>query len=464
MSVHVPRLLVAGAQSGSGKTSLTLALVAALVRRGLKVQTFKVGPDFLDPTYLAIASGRPCYNLDGWMCGRAYVAALFARAAADADIAVIEGVMGLFDGARPDGPDGSTAQIACWLRAPVLLAVNVHGMARSIAALVAGYAGFEKGVAIGGVIANFCGSAGHADILRQALVAACQPALLGALPRNGLPEIPRRHLGLVSADPQTNCDTALLDRFADAAEAHMDMAGIIAMAAGAAPLTPATDPFHRTVSDAHPCLAVARDAAFHFYYPDLLEILESRGCAIRYFSPLLDHQVPVDADALYIGGGYPELYADQLAANGAMLESIRAFAGAGRPVYAECGGLIYLSRSLETLDGRRHRLAAVLPADTRMRRRKRHLGYVNVTLRRDTLWGKAGDTLRGHAFHYSELLNDPAEAPGWHHAYHLTGRSNPSGWLEGYGRGNVLASYVHLHWGGSDGVVERFVDSLKFKV
>ncbi|MBR9980591.1 MAG: cobyrinate a,c-diamide synthase [Desulfatitalea sp.] len=462
MTVNVPRILVAGAQSGSGKTSLTLALVAALARRGLKVQTFKVGPDFLDPTYLAIASGRSCYNLDGWMCDRAYVEALFARAGTDADIAVIEGVMGLFDGSSPDGPDGSTAQIARWLRAPVLLAVNVHGMARSAAALVAGFAGFEPGVTIGGVIANFCGSDNHAAIIREALAAAHQPPLLGAMPRDGLPVMDHRHLGLVSADPQHNCTPQMREAFANAAEAHLDLATIQTLAAATPPLESVAIAPPRSPEPARACLAVARDAAFHFYYPDLFDALTARGCAVAFFSPLQDREVPQQADALYLGGGYPELFAQRLAANTDLLESIRAFAQSGRPVYAECGGLIYLSRCLETLDGRRHSLLGILPADTRMRRRKRRLGYVTATLRRDTLWGRTGETLRGHAFHYSELLADPAEQPGWTHAYQLTSRSNGAGWAEGYQKENVLASYVHLHLGGRARAVETLINRLKF--
>jgi cobyrinic acid a,c-diamide synthase len=459
--MNPPRILVAGAQSGSGKTSLTLALVAALRRRGLKVQTFKVGPDFLDPTYLTIASGRPCYNLDGWMCDRSYVEALFARASAGADIAVIEGVMGLFDGSQPDGLDGSTAQIAQWLRTPVLLAINVHGMARSAAALVSGFAGFEPGVVIGGVIANFCGSARHVAIVREALAGANQPALLGALPRNGLPDIRRRHLGLVSADSRTNCTPRVLRAFAAAAESHLNLAGILDLARRAAPLTPDADRYFPISQPSQGCLAVARDDAFHFYYPDLFDALAERGCGIRPFSPLADLEVPREADALYIGGGYPELFAEQLAANSAMIENIRAFAASGRPVYAECGGLIYLSRHIETLDGRRYRMVGLLPADTRMHQHNRRLGYVTATLRQDTLWGRAGDTLRGHAFHYSELLADPAEQTGWSHAYHLAGRGDGPGWLEGYQKKNILASYAHLHLAGRPEALAWFMKKWK---
>ncbi|MCK9173297.1 MAG: cobyrinate a,c-diamide synthase, partial [Desulfuromonas thiophila] len=260
-----PRLVIAGSHSGVGKSSLTLALVAVLRQRGLRVQTFKVGPDYLDPGHLSRISDRPCYNLDGWMCGRDYVTRLFAERSADADIAIIEGVMGLYDGSSPTSLDGSTAQIAAWLQAPVVLVVNSHGIARSLAAMVYGYASFEPGIGLAGVIANFCGSDSHATLLTQALQAASLPPLLGAVPRNALPTLPSRHLGLVSAtETQWNAD--LVQQLAAAAEQHLNLDQLLQQARNASPLPPIPPaPPVKVVTNGTARLAIARDAAFQFY-------------------------------------------------------------------------------------------------------------------------------------------------------------------------------------------------------
>ncbi|MGE5799929.1 MAG: cobyrinate a,c-diamide synthase [Syntrophaceae bacterium] len=453
----IPRILIAGAQSGSGKTSLSLAVVAALRRRSLRVQTFKVGPDFLDPTYLAAASGRACYNLDGWMCGRPYVESLFQRAAQDADLAVIEGVMGLFDGADPCGQAGSSAEIAGWLKAPVLLVVNAHGMARSFAALVSGFTGFERIVHIGGVVANFCGSETHKAVLEEALASAGLPPLIGAFPRNGLPEMRSRHLGLVTADPSENCTPAVLDSFAEAAERHLSLDGLLLVARKAPALETSFQNKGNAVSG-RIRLGVARDEAFHFYYQDLFDELSRRGCAIEWFSPVRGKGLPGGLDGLYLGGGYPEEFAAGLSANQSMLDSIRRFAQSGRPVYAECGGLIYLSRSVTTREGNRFPLLGILPCDTRLLDHKKRLGYVEVVLKQDSLWGGAGEVLRGHEFHYSEQLSDPADQRPWTAAYHLRTRNGGCSAAEGFQRGRILASYVHLHLAGHPRALDRFIE------
>lgn len=459
--MSVPRILIGGVQSGVGKTALTLSIVAGLKRRGLKVQTFKAGPDFLDPTHLAMASGRPCYNLDGWMGGRDHVERLFARVTRDADLAVIEGVMGLFDGAEPRGLEGSSAEIADWLQAPVLLVVNAHGMARSLAALVAGYAGFEKAVRVDGVIANFCGSERHQALLAESLAAAGLPPLVGAIPRGGLPEMRSRHLGLVSADPSENLTPAILDALADAAERLLSLDEILRLARQAPSLSlplPEWDPVPERIR-----LGVAHDQAFHFYYQDLFDELGRRGCALVRFSPLRDACLPQGIDGLYLGGGYPEEFAAALSANGGMLESIRRFAASGRPLYAECGGLIYLCRAITTKEGKKYPLLGLLPAEARMLDRRKFLGYVEVTLKEDSLWGKAGDMLRGHEFHYSELLSDPAGQGGWSPAYHLQRRRHGSQAEEGFQHGRMLASYVHLHLASRPEAMGRFIEMCAWK-
>jgi len=456
LSADRPRIVIAGNRSGVGKTTLTLALVVSLKRKGLTVQTYKVGPDFLDPTWLSLASGRPCYNLDGWMSGEEYVRNLFSRTSADADIAVIEGVMGLFDGAPDSSPDGSTAEIARWLNAPVLLVADAHGMSRSLAALVKGYAGFEAGVHIAGVIANNCGSERHGSVLKSALRTAGCPPLLGTVPRGSVPELESRHLGLVTAGPM-NASRELFCSLANACDRFMDPEKIVQAALRAAPLR-VSAPASR--NDRHPAvrLGIARDSAFHFYYQDLLDELAARGCSMEFFSPLSDAHLPEQLDGLYLGGGYPEAYAAELSANESLLSEVRTFASTGRPVYAECGGLMFLSRGIETLDHMNFPMAGILPAASRMLERRKAMGYVESLLERDSLWGIRGMVLRGHEFHYSELTGDPAVQNGWNNAYSLRKLSSDTGRLEGYQHGNILASYVHQHLASRPDALDRFID------
>ena len=454
-NMTTPRLIIAGTGSGVGKTSLSLALVRALTRRGLRVQTFKVGPDFLDPTHLTLASGRTCYNLDSWMCGEAYVQQLFHQATAQADIAIIEGVMGLFDGAAPDTSSGSTAEIAKWLQAPVLLIVDAKGAARSVGAVIKGFDTFEPELRIAGVIANRVGSTRHADWLAETVSSASLPPLLGCIPNSALPSLPSRHLGLVTAD-QENLSPTLLDSLADALETHVNIGALLALAKTApvlpAPLVPATPHAVSPVT-----IGIAFDAAFHFYYPDNLASLEAQGARLIRFSPLQDARLPESLDALYLGGGYPEEFAPALSNNTGMLDSIRQFAAAGGTIYAECGGLMVLSQSIETLDGCIHPMAGLLPFRTRMCSKRQSLGYTEVTLNGDTMWGPTGTRLRGHEFHYSQIVESP-EAPNWNPAYQIQYRRNPKPVLAGIQRDRILAGYVHLHWGAHPGAARTFLN------
>lgn len=452
-----PRLVIAGTASGVGKTSLTLGLVRALVRQEMRVQTFKVGPDFLDPTYLARASGRTCYNLDGWMTDRAYVSRLFARATADADLAIIEGVMGMFDGASTRTLEGSTAEIASWLHAPVLLVVDAHGAARSLAATVKGFAEFDASVRVAGVVANRSGSSQHRQHLAEALADASLPPLVGAVPRGAFPALESRHLGLVTADRQTLTDQAL-ETLANACQEHVDLSLVVKLA-GSSGTVDVEEPLelshvHAASARGKVRLGIARDEAFHFYYPDNLESLETAGAELVPFSPLADATLPESLDGLYLGGGYPEVHAARLAENAGMLESVRRFAAA-RPVYAECGGLIYLARSVTALDGSRHHLAGVLPVDVAMLPSLRALGYAEVSLLADGLWGPAGAVCRGHEFHYSEITVDDALPRAWRRAYAVRHRSRVV--EEGFAQGQVLASYVHLHWASRPQVAQSFL-------
>ena len=452
-----PRLVIAGTGSGVGKTSLALGLTRELCRRGLRVQTFKVGPDFLDPTYLAMASGRTCYNLDGWMTSDEYVRGLFARATADADFGLVEGVMGLFDGASPRGLEGSTAEIAAWLDAPILLVSNAHGAARSMAATVKGFTEFEPDIRVSGVIANQIGSQRHRAWLADALDGATLPPLLGAIPRGALPSLPSRHLGLVTAD-HDHLAPPILEQLADACRQHIDIPRLLELAHSGVPhatLEQRKAVPHRPTSRLR--LGIARDEAFHFYYPDNLESFEQAGATWVPFSPLSDSRLPADLDGLYFGGGYPEVYADRLAENRTMLGAIRDFAASGRCIYAECGGLMYLGRSLAAADGSRHSLAGVLPLDTAMLSKLKTLGYAEVSLLTDSLWGPAGQLCRGHEFHYSEITGNDGAVGGWQPAYSVQRRRCSEPTTEGLARGNVLASYVHLHWASRPDAVDHFL-------
>ena len=448
------RLIIAGTGSGVGKTSVTLGLIRALSRRGLVVQPFKVGPDFLDPTYLSLAAGRPCYNLDGWMTGQSYVKELFNRVCDQTDIAVVEGVMGMFDGADPSSLTGSTAEIAWWLDAPVLLVVGAHGLSRSLAAVVKGFAEFDTNVRVAGVIANHTGTHRHRALLAEALDSASLPPLVGAVPRDALPKLPNRHLGLVTADANTLPET-VIDALADACEAHLDIDAIVKLAKATG-----TKPAETTVTpapEARARIGVARDEAFHFCYRDNLEAFERSGARIIPFSPISDRQLPPDLDGLYIPGGYPEEHADALAANETMLADIRNFADSGKCIYAECGGLIYLGRSVRTRDGRDVALAGVLPVDSRMLPKRKFLGYVEVTLGSDSLWGPAGITLRGHEFHYSEIYAEDLDTKGWDKRYAIRAWGDKNARVEGFAKGNILASYVHLHWASRPQATANFV-------
>ncbi|MHC4404449.1 MAG: cobyrinate a,c-diamide synthase [Planctomycetota bacterium] len=454
MSASCGRLVIAGTSSGVGKTSVTLGLARALCRRSLQVQPFKVGPDFLDPTYLTRATGQTCYNLDGWMTDRRYVGRLFRRVTEDADVALVEGVMGMFDGADPASLAGSTAEIAEWLDASVLLVVDAHGLAQTLAAVVKGFVDFEPSVRIAGIVANRTGSARHEQWLSEALRSANLPPLVGAIPRGAFDPLESRHLGLVTADRE-RLPSEQIEQLADACEEHIDIDAVVSLARVNGRSFVAVDSAigrSRRIR-----VGVARDKAFHFCYPDNLEALEQHGAEVVFFSPVLDESLPVGLSGVYLPGGYPELYAEALSTNRPMLAEIGRFADSGKCLYAECGGLMYLGREIETVGGIRLPMASVLPIVTRMLDRKKALGYVEVTLQCDTLWGTADTNIRGHEFHYSEIVEDHATASEWQQVYSIRRRRSDKTELAGFQKDNVLAGYPHLHWAANPDAVEHFI-------
>lgn len=431
MSHH--RFLIAAPHSGSGKTTVTSVILAGLRARGLRVQPFKAGPDYLDPTHLGRAAGRPARNLDSFLLPEVRVQELFARASGGADVSVVEGLMGLYDGRSPESDLHSSAHLARLLDCPVVLVIDAGGMARTVAAVASGLRDFGEGVTLAGVILNRVGSQRHADLCAAAL-AQVDIRMLGYLPKQAGLNLPSRHLGLLAAEQHPHDPGALA-----LAARTLDLDALLAATHRQRPAAPPV-PVH---SGERVRVALARDEAFSFYYQDALDSLEEAGAELIEFSPLRDGAVP-DAGGLLIGGGYPEAYAAQLSANRSMLASVRAFAASGRPLVAECGGLMYLGEQLQ--DGEdTHEMCSVIPYRTRMAGRLT-LGYRDAEVLRDTPLTPAGAQVRAHEFHYSALVGE-ATRP----AYLVGGQP------EGYASGNVLASYLHLHLGADPAWCRRFV-------
>lgn len=447
----VARIVIAGTSSNVGKTTVMVGLVLALRTRGLRVAVFKCGPDYLDPTYHARAADAPCHNLDGWMMGREAVVATFALASQGADIALLEGVMGLFDGASPTGDEGSTAEVAKWLQAPVLLVCDAGGMARSIAALARGFATFDTDLQLAGLICNRIGSRGHLDLLRKATDSA--PPVVGGLPKEAALALPDRHLGLHTADRGAVPDSVLA-AWGDRVSEWCDVDAIVAVARAAPPL-PEIPMMERIVGEGVQCrIGLAFDEAFHFYYDDNIRRLESLGAELVRFSPVRDSRLP-DVDGLYFGGGYPEIHAEALSQNTSMLEDVAAFAAAQGPIYGECGGLMYLSSGIRTVDGKLHSMVALVPGEAVMRDRPQAIGYVEVETQDVTVLGPPGLRFRGHQFRYSDFrLQSDAEC-----VYTVRRRRGGEVLREGYRIGNTLASYVHAHWASNPLVAQGFVDA-----
>ena len=449
--LKIPRLVIAGTSSNVGKTTVMVGLVRALRARGLQVAVFKCGPDYLDPTYHVRASGVLCHNLDGWMMGREAVLSTFMHASQGADIAILEGVMGLFDGASPTSEEGSTAEIAKWLQAPVLLVCDAGGMARSIAALARGFSTFDAGLPISGLICNRVGSCGHLELLRTATGGS--PPVLGGLPKEATLAFADRHLGLHSAD-RTTVPEDVFVAWGNRVNEWCDVDAILALAR-TAPGLPEMQAPERIVMEGARCrIGLAFDEAFHFYYDDNLRRLESLGAELVRFSPIHNAHLP-DVDGLYFGGGYPEVHAEALSGNVSMRLAVRAFAEAQGPIYGECGGLMYLSDGIRTLSGVLHAMVGLIPGETEMKDRLQALGYVEVETKETTLLGPTGLRFRGHQFRYSDF-HFPPEVE---HTYSVFRRRGGEVFQEGYRRGTTLASYVHAHWASNPLLAEGFVQS-----
>jgi len=434
-------VVIAAPHSGAGKTTAATGLMAALARR-MRVGAAKVGPDFIDPGYHALAVGRPSRNLDAWICGEEAIAPVAAKAADGADILVVEGVMGLFDGAADDGATASTAHVAKLLGAPVVLVVDASAMSGSVAAVVHGFATFDPGVRVAGVILNRVGSDGHEVMLREALAPVGIP-VVGVLRRDDRFEWRDRHLGLVPVVEERSRIVQSIEALADAVARSCDLDAVLAIARSAPALDPPAAAQPNRAGAAR--IAVAGGRAFSFSYPDNLEALEAAGAQLLPFDPLADPALPEGAQGLVAGGGFPEVYAEALADNRPLLDDVRAKIAGALVVWAECGGLLWLCR---TLDG--HEMAGVVDAKARMTDRLT-LGYRRATAVADSPVAAAGTDLRGHEFHYSEI-----EPVG--DALELSSRfgTGPAG----FATGSMLASYLHLHLAARPDIAERFVGTV----
>lgn len=440
--------LLGGVNSGSGKTTLAAALLRALRRRGIDVAPFKCGPDYIDPSFHRQAAGRASFNLDPCFHAGAALRSAFARSAATADAAVVEGVMGLFDGTCPGTRAGSSAEIAARLGLPVVLVVNARGISGSIAPLVKGFCEWDPEVRIVGVIADFTGSARHGQLLADALRTAGLPPLLGRFDRNEAWRLPERHLGLTTG----TLDDALLDRMADAAEESIDLDRLLELARIPRPAAVVSVAAQATSGLR---LGVAQDEAFHFYYEENFELLRERGVELVFFSPLHDRDLPPELDGLWFGGGYPELFAETLAENDAMLDAVRSFAASGRVVWGECGGFLYLLDGLTGFDGVRYPMLGLLPGEGKMHSRLSALGYREAVTAADGLFGPAGTRIQGHEFHYSSA-ELPAGTQPFFHARTLHGETSEAGSVHN----RIAGSYLHLHFASNPAALDHFVKEL----
>lgn len=436
-------IVIAGTHSGCGKTTVAAGIMAALVKKGKNVQGYKIGPDYIDPMFHLVATRNPSMNLDTWMCSKSAVKKIFYSAVKE--INVIEGVMGLFDGVDATSDVGSTAHVAKLLKIPVILVVDASAMGRSVSALVRGFTNFDKDLNVAGIIFNSVGSEGHFELLKKSVKGV---NILGYLPSDPLLKLPERHLGLVPTQELVDMNS-WVDRVSTMIEQRVDIEEILEIAnsaeAEAFPLAETTTPCVK--------IAVARDPAFNFYYQSNLELLKNHGAELVEFSPLSDSRVP-EASAIIFGGGFPEMFAEKLSQNQQMRKSIVSLAWSGIPIYAECGGLMYLSREIIGSDGTSFPMVGLLPGQVKMENRLQNFGYCFAEALQDTFILRRGERFRGHEFHYSSWKGSSTTS------VFKVGRRNLHR-QEGFSKDNIHASYVHLNWFSARQIPKRLVAAAK---
>ena len=449
--MRIPRIVIAATQSGSGKTTIVTGLLAALRQKGLSVQSFKIGPDYIDPGYHELASGRPGHNLDSWLLPAGRMKDIFIRSAVSADVAVIEGVMGLYDGGR--GGISSTAEVAKLLKAPVLLVIDAKSMGASAAAIAMGFRDYDSEVELAGILLNRLGSDTHETMVTEAVEKVGIP-VFGAVHREDGLKMPERHLGLLPVGE--NEERQVVDRIGKAVASQVKLDEILRLAQSAVPLELNSVEKERPAGDTVK-IAVARDEAFSFYYPESLRVLEDLGGEMLEFSPLHDDVLP-EADGLILGGGFPEMFAEALQRNESMRHSIKAAADKGMPVYGECGGFMYLMEGLRDFSGREYAMTGVLPGVAKMNEKLQMVGYVTAELRENTILGRKGTQFRGHEFHFSSECGGEEACP---RAFTFTRLRNGAVYPAGFVKGNVVGSYLHLHFAGCPDAAEHFVEACR---
>lgn len=449
--MKIPRLVIAGTHSGVGKTSTATGIMGALTRHGKRVQAFKLGPDFLDGTFHSTVTKRPSRNLDSWMMPRTKIPSLFASGCVDADVAIIEGAMGLFDGIDGASEVASTSELAKILKAPVILVIDAWGLAGSTAAVALGYKSLDPELRLEGVILNRVAGETHTQMCKDAIMRHSDIPVLGAIPMDKAIMLPERYLGLIPASETS--DPTILEKIVDHVGSHVNLDQIMELAEKAEELD--VKPLPQPRGEPNTIIGVARDNAFSFYYQENLDRLRMAGARLEFFSPLEDRNVPASVNGLYIGGGYPEVFSSRLSQNHTMLESIVKNAEDEMPIYAECGGLMYLTKSIEDLNGAKHGMVGLLEAETRMEK-KLVLSYTLAETVQSNLITNIGDLVKGHEYHFSSIRDVPMDA---RFAFVLKRGIGLGNARDGWTSHNVLASYMHTNFASDEHMATRFVDA-----
>ncbi|WP_078577659.1 cobyrinate a,c-diamide synthase [Salipaludibacillus agaradhaerens] len=444
------RLVIAGASSGVGKTTVTIGLMAALKAKGLNVQGFKCGPDYIDPAYHTAVTGRTSRNLDSWMLDESMLNHVLQSGADGADISLIEGVMGLYDGKDPLSDKGSTAHISLITRAPVILVVDCSALARSAAAIVKGFQNFNRSVNLVGVIANRVASQGHYELVEAAVEQMCEIPVVGYLPQEKTLNLPERHLGLLPALEKGHLNEFITE-LAQFTSETVDLTQLYDLAKAPSLIETAVYSSLQRSPVPKVKLAIAKDKAFNFYYIENFELLERAGAELVFFSPLAGEALPTDVDGLYLGGGFPEEFAAELAALTDVKRSINEAIESGMPTLAECGGFMYLCEALETTDGQHYPMVGIIKGKVTMSHTLQAIGYRQVTAQPGNFLLTKGETLRGHEFHYSSFKSEREQSPAF------SVKSSYGGADEGIVRKNLIAGYTHLHFGSCPKAAEHFV-------
>ena len=454
---QLPRIMIAGTNSGVGKTTVTLGIMSALVQKGIKVQGFKAGPDYIDPSHHTFVTGNASRNLDTWMMGENACRELFERSALNADVSVIEGVMGLYDGSIDSSGHGSSAHLAKVLNIPVILVVNARGVAQSAGAVVMGFMEFDKEINLAGIILNNVASQNHYDIIKKAIEESCSVAVLGYLKKESDITIPERHLGLIPSE-EKKINSALYDKLGQMVLETIDIDKLQEIAGSAAVFPDYNRSiFINRASSLDVTLAVARDSAFCFYYQDDIDLFEALGAKIIEFSPLADKSLPDGIDGIFMGGGFPELFADRLMKNESMMSSILEAHKQGTVIYGECGGMMYLLEKLIDCEGRSFKMSGVLIGTSRMENRRQGLGYVIADATCDNIICESADTFRAHEFHWSKLQDVPDDTV---FAYNTRKSNGKKTGIDGICKSNVLASYTHIHFSSNPDLAKSILSTM----